>query len=154
MQNKKKSTQKILALLTGMIILLSLNSCEKDDTPATENNTITDVVSKNNNFSILKSAVIKADLAATLSGAGPFTVFAPDDNAFGQAGITTTVINTLSQANIAKILLYHTIGAKVMAAQVPAGPNAAVATAGGDSVYLTSNVNGVFVKEQKLPRLT
>ncbi|MEP7232596.1 MAG: fasciclin domain-containing protein, partial [Ginsengibacter sp.] len=53
-------------------------------------------------------------------------------------------------ADVSKILLYHTLGAKVLAAQVPAGPNAAVATAGGDSIFLTSNANGVFVNGIKV----
>ena len=150
MQNKNYLKKKILPVLFSSALLLSLNSCKKDDNPAPASNTITDVVSNNSSFSTLKAAVIKADLATTLSGAGPFTVFAPDDNAFQQAGITSSVLNSLTPADVSKILLYHTLGAKVESAQVPAGPNAAVATAGGDSVYLTSNSNGVFINGIKV----
>ncbi len=150
MQNKNNFKKKFLSILLGAGLLFSFNSCDKKNDPVAPSNTITDVVSNNSNFSTLKSAVVKADLAATLSGTGPFTVFAPDDNAFQQAGITTAVLNSLTPADVSKILLYHTLGAKVLAAQVPAGPNAAVATAGGDSIFLTSNANGVFVNGIKV----
>lgn len=150
MQNKINFRKKILTVLLGSLFLLSFSACEKDDDPVVAGNTITDVVTNTSNFSTLEAAVIKAGLATTLSSPGPFTVFAPDDNAFQQAGITTAVLNSLTQAQVSDILLYHTIAAKVMAAQVPAGPNAAVATAGGDSVYLTSNANGVFVNGIKV----
>lgn len=150
MQNKNNFKKKFLSILLGTGLLLSFNSCDKKNDPVAPSNTITDVVSNNSNFSTLKAAVVKADLAATLSGTGPFTVFAPDDNAFQQAGITTAVLNSLTPADVSKILLYHTLGAKVLAAQVPAGPNAAVATAGGDSIFLTSNANGVFVNGIKV----
>lgn len=150
MQNKNNFKKKVLPVLFVAVTLFALNSCKKDDNPAPASNTITDVVSNNSNFSTLKAAVLKADLATTLSGTGPFTVFAPDDNAFQQAGITTSVLSSLTPADVSKILLYHTLGAKVMAAQVPAGPNAAVATAGGDSVYVTSNSNGVFINGIKV----
>ena len=130
---------------------------DKDDSPKT----IADVVSANNDFSLLKSAVVKANLATTLSGTGPFTVFAPDNTAFNAAGITSSVISGLSadQLNGAclqntlgskHILLYHTVGSKVMAADVPAGPNAAVTTAGGGTIYVTKNSRGVFVNGWKV----
>ncbi|CAN5649674.1 hypothetical protein BH11BAC3_BH11BAC3_37600 [soil metagenome] len=135
------------------LILLSVPllvvSC-KDDNPAPASNTITDIVVANSSFSTLETAVIKANLQATLSGTGPFTVFAPDDAAFTKAGITSAVLGSLTSAQVSSILLYHTIGAKIMAADVPAGPNAKVVTAGGDSVFVTRNANGVFVNGTKV----
>lgn len=82
--------------LAGLTFLLIISSCKKDDdnkTPAS--NTITDVVSSNSDFTILKAAVVKAGLATTLSGAGPFTVFAPNDAAFTATGITMNAVNNL-----------------------------------------------------------
>lgn len=133
---------------TGYILAFSIpvliTGCEKDsDTPAS--NTITDVVVASANFSTLESAVVKAELQTTLSGTGPFTVFAPDDAAFAASGITTAVLNSLSKTDVQNILLYHTLSAKVAAADVPAGPNAKVITASGDSVFVTKNASGVFV---------
>src|SRR6478609_4123445 len=80
---------------------LFLTSCDKndDENPPTDN-TITGVVISNNNFSTLESAVIKADLQATLRGAGPFTVFAPDDAAFTASGITAATLNSLTPAQV------------------------------------------------------
>lgn len=142
-------SSKLILLLLGLF--LGFTSCRDntDETPM-QPNTITDIVSSNNNFSLLKSAVVKANLATTLSGSGPFTVFAPKDEAFLASGVTSSVIQNLSADQLKNILLYHTLGSKVMAADVPAGPNAAVATAGGDNIYITKNSKGVFVNGWKV----
>ncbi|MEO5891915.1 MAG: fasciclin domain-containing protein [Ferruginibacter sp.] len=139
-------SKTILPALLLLTLTGGLASCDKDDNitvppPAT----ITDQVSAGANLTLLKSAVIKAGLAATLSGTGPFTVFAPNDTAFAASGITSSVINTLTATQLETILLYHTLGSKVLAVDVPAGPNAKVVTANGDSVFVTKNASGVFV---------
>lgn len=132
------------ALVTGAALFLT--SCDKDDdvTPA-PTNTITDVVVNNASYSVLKEAVVKANLSSTLSGTGPFTVFAPDNAAFASSGITSATVASLSSTQLSDLLLYHTIGSKILAAGVPAGPNAKVVTAGGDSVFVTNKAAGVFV---------
>src|SRR5690606_25728903 len=79
MELKKIIRQSVFAIALTIPVLFT--SCDKDDDPAVTNN-ITDVVVANANFTTLEAAVIKANLQATLSGAGPFTVFAPDDAAF------------------------------------------------------------------------
>lgn len=146
---KQKNTLSLSALLLAAGSLLFLSSCEKDETAPVSNN-ITDIVVAGVNFSTLESAVLKANLQTTLSGSGPFTVFAPDDAAFTASGITTATLNTLTPAQVQSILLYHTIGAKIMAADVPAGPNAKVITASGDSVFVTKNANGVYINGIKV----
>jgi uncharacterized surface protein with fasciclin (FAS1) repeats len=129
----------------------SFSSCKDDDVPTLpKTNTITDVVVGNNSFSVLKEAVVKADLATTLSSAGPFTVFAPDNAAFSSAGITSATVASLSPTALKDLLLYHTIPSKILAAGVPAGPNAKVVTAGADSVFVTRNAAGVFVNGIKV----
>lgn len=147
MELKKIIRQSAFAIALTVPVLFT--SCDKDDDPAVTN-TITDVVVGNANFSTLEAAVIKANLQATLSGAGPFTVFAPDDAAFTASGITSAVLNTLTPAQVSNILLYHTLGARVTAADVPAGPNAKVTTASGDSVFVTKNASGVYVNGIKV----
>ena len=130
------------------MLLASMSACKKSDNPAPPpqpDNTITGIVSSNTSFSLLKSSVVKAGLATTLSGSGPFTVFAPSDTAFTGSGITSSVIGTLTADQLKTILLYHTIPSKILAADVPAGPNAKVTTASGDSVFVTKNSAGVFV---------
>ena len=94
------------ALVKALGLPVFLTSCDKDDDPVS--NTITDVVVNNASFSTLEAAVLKANLQATLSGTGPFTVFAPNDAAFTASGITSTTLNTLTPAQVSTILLYHT----------------------------------------------
>lgn len=146
---KQKNILSRSALLMATGTLLFLSSCKKDDTPPASNN-ITDIVVAGANFTTLESAVLRANLQGTLSGAGPFTVFAPDDAAFTASGITTATLNSLTPAQVQSILLYHTIGAKIMAADVPAGPNAKVITASGDSVFVTKNASGVYINGIKV----
>lgn len=147
MEMKKLISKTLMA--GSFVMSIFLTSCDKDD-DVMETNTITDVVVKSDNFSTLESAVIKANLQTTLSGTGPFTVFAPDNAAFTASGITSTVLNSLTQAQAANIILYHAIGAKILAADVPAGPNAKVTTASGDSVFVTRNSSGVFINGIKV----
>ncbi|MEO5890677.1 MAG: fasciclin domain-containing protein [Ferruginibacter sp.] len=130
---------------------LALVSCKDDDVPpVNQQGTITAQVSAGTNFTSLKAAVVKAGLAATLDGTGPFTVFAPTDDAFTASGVTADVVNSLSADQLKTILLYHTIPSKIAAADVPAGPNAKVITASGDSVFVTNNASGVFVNGIKV----
>jgi uncharacterized surface protein with fasciclin (FAS1) repeats len=78
----------------------------------------------NASLGILAEAVVAADLAATLKGAGPFTVFAPTDTAFAAAltelGITKAALFA-DKTLLAKILTYHVVSGKVLKADVPVG---------------------------------
>ena len=137
----------------GTFITLSTVSCKKDDDNTTPtDNTITGKIVAGANFTVLEKAVIKAGLDGTLSGTGPFTVFAPDDAAFSAAGITAATVDALSADQLQKLLLYHTLASKVLAADVPAGPNAKVSTSNSpaDSIFVTRNANGVYVNGVKV----
>lgn len=135
-----------IALVVFAGSLISLTSCDKEENPVVNtSNTVTDVVVGSPSFSVLKEAVVKAGLATTLSGTGPFTVFAPDNSAFASAGINSATVASLPANALSDLLLYHTLGIEVLAASVPEGPNAKVITAGGDSVFVTRNPTGVFV---------
>jgi uncharacterized surface protein with fasciclin (FAS1) repeats len=90
----------------------------------------------NPTFSVLVEAVVTAKLAGTLSGADPFTVFAPTDTAFGAAlaelGLTKPQL--LASPDLAAILTYHVVAGNVRAANVVALPKpAAVTTVQGGS---------------------
>ncbi|WP_405383308.1 fasciclin domain-containing protein [Maribacter sp. LLG6340-A2] len=103
-----------------------------------ENGTLTDIVVATEPLSLLEAAVIKADLAATLSTEGPFTVFAPTDDAFvALLEILGDNYNSLEDfdteeeiALLKNILLYHVIPAKVLSTDLSEG---AVATAYTDN---------------------
>jgi len=80
--------------------------------------TIVDIAVADGRFSTLVAAVTAADLAETLSGEGPFTVFAPTDDAFAKlpAGTVEALLGDIPQ--LSNILLYHVVPGKVMAADV------------------------------------
>jgi len=69
-------------------------------------------------FKTLVAAVTAAGLGATLKGAGPFTVFAPSDDAFAKlpAGTVETLVKPESKDKLTAILMLHVLPGKVMAA--------------------------------------
>ncbi len=74
-------------------------------------------------FSTLVAAVKAADLVETLQGAGPFTVFAPNDEAFAKLpeGLVAALLKKENHATLVKVLTYHVLGSKVLAADVFSG---------------------------------
>lgn len=90
--------------------------------------TIVQMAQTNANFSVLVEAVVTANLAETLSGAGPFTVFAPTNDAFvaalAELGVSKDAL--LASPNLGAILSYHALAGDVRAADVVALPKPAV----------------------------
>jgi len=127
MQSKFFSRNNLAAALF-LTLGVAIASCKKSSSTTTPAGpgTIAAQVSTGSDFTLLYAAVQKAGLAATLSSAGPFTVFAPTDSAFNASGITSSVINSLSAGELDTILLYHTLTSEILAANVPAGPDAKV----------------------------
>jgi uncharacterized surface protein with fasciclin (FAS1) repeats len=124
------------------VLLFLITSCDKDDDDV---QTVAGLISDQSGFTTLNTAIIKGGLTSKLNGTEQLTFFAPNNDAFAAAGITTTVLDGLSSSDVSKILYYHILPSKILAADVPAGPNARVLTYNGDSVYVTRNANGVFV---------
>ena len=129
---------------------LTLSACGSDSETATDSmteeasvGTIVDVAVGAGNFSTLVAAVTAADLVETLSGTGPFTVFAPTDEAFAAlpAGVLDALLLPENKAVLAQILTYHVVSGTVMAADVTDGD---VATVEGSIIKL-STANGVTV---------
>ncbi len=85
--------------------------------------TVVEIAAGNKDFSTLVAAVKAAGLAETLSGKGPFTVFAPTNEAFAKLpeGTVETLLKPENKEKLAGILTYHVVGAKVMAADVKPG---------------------------------
>ena len=92
-------------------------------------------------FTTLAKALTAADLVATLKGPGPFTVFAPTDAAFAKlpTGTVESLLKPENKAKLRRILTYHVVAGKVMAADVVtlhsakavSGDTITVAAAGG-----------------------
>lgn len=126
-------TLSILAL-TG-IVLASCKNTEKDktaeETEVTEVNdmemseevmspNIVEVAVGNANFSTLVAALKAADLVETLNGEGPFTVFAPTNDAFAKLpeGTLETLLKPENKATLSGILTYHVVSGKYEAGAV------------------------------------
>ncbi|MCJ7800289.1 MAG: fasciclin domain-containing protein, partial [Polaromonas sp.] len=79
-------------------------------------------------FSILVEAVIAANLQATLSGSGPFTVFAPTNDAFAalltELGVSKDIL-LANTALLTRVLTYHVLAGRVLKADIPIGANVA-----------------------------
>jgi transforming growth factor-beta-induced protein len=97
---------------------------------------IVEVAASDHSFSTLVTAVKAAGLVETLSGAGPFTVFAPTDDAFKAlpAGVLGALVRPENKEVLKQILLYHAVPARVYARDaVRAG---VASTAGGGQVMI------------------
>ena len=93
----------------------------------------------------LVAAVVQADLLATLQGEGPFTVFAPTDDAFTAAGIDLAALDTdEGKATLTDILLYHVVAGAVSSSAVTDGMSAAAVN--GDDLSFTVD-EGVMVND-------
>jgi uncharacterized surface protein with fasciclin (FAS1) repeats len=103
---------------------------------------IVDTAKSAGTFNTLVTAVEAAGLTATLKGPGPFTVFAPTDAAF--AKIPKAKLDALlkDKAALAKVLTYHVVAGKVMAADVKPG---AVTTVEGSSFMVAMKGKNVMV---------
>ncbi len=110
-----------------------------------ETGTIVEVAQANTDFSTLVAAITAAGLAETLSGEGPFTVFAPTNAAFEALpeGLLEKLLLPENKEVLVKILTYHVVGAKVMAADVAAGD---VSTVEGSTFSITTE-GGVKVND-------
>ena len=85
-----------------------------------EGNTIVDVAVSAGSFQTLVAAVKAAGLVETLSGEGPFTVFAPTDEAFAKLpeGTVESLLKPENKDRLVAVLTYHVVPGKVMAADV------------------------------------
>ena len=96
--------------------------------------TVVQMAQANPAFSTLVGAVGSAGLVSTLSGAGPFTVFAPTDDAF--SAIASTVAS-LTSAQLGTVLTYHVLADQVLSTQIPFG--VAVSTVSGQTLTINSS---------------
>jgi uncharacterized surface protein with fasciclin (FAS1) repeats len=126
----------------------STSNNEKDSKMNSESN-IVEVAQKTENLSTLVAAVEKADLVETLSGEGPFTVFAPTDEAFNAllAKLDITAEELLAREDLASILTYHVVAGKVMAADLSDGQ--VVKTVQGGELTVSVTDSGVFLTDAK-----
>lgn len=107
-----KTITKILSIF---MIIATLISCSDDDDTVVQTNTIVDVA-VNNNLSSLVAAVQRAGLATTLSGTGPYTVFAPTNDAFQDlldSNPSWNSLNDIPVETLQSVLLFHVLSGTV-----------------------------------------
>ena len=107
---------------------------------------IVDTAVKAGNFKTLVAAVQAAGLVDTLKGPGPFTVFAPTDEAFAKIPKATLDGLLADKAALTEVLTYHVVPGKVMASDVKAG---AVKTVQGQDITVSTSM-GVMVDQSKV----
>ena len=117
---------------------------------------IVEVAAGNENFSTLVAAVKAAGLVETLSGDGPFTVFAPTNDAFAKLpdGTVESLLLPENKASLSKILTYHVVSGKFEAAAVIEAINAnkgkfTVTTVQGDNIVLSLKDGNVLLTDAK-----
>eukprot|EP01013_Petalomonas_cantuscygni_P023596 TRINITY_DN45076_c0_g1_i1.p1 TRINITY_DN45076_c0_g1~~TRINITY_DN45076_c0_g1_i1.p1 ORF type:complete len:211 (-),score=48.00 TRINITY_DN45076_c0_g1_i1:54-635(-) len=112
-----------------------------DSATTAETGTIVDVAVGNPDFSTLVTAVTAADLAATLSSDGPFTVFAPTNDAFAKVDPDTlsALLTPEKKADLTALLTYHVVAGELKAADV-----VKAITDGGGTTVLTTVQGGML----------
>lgn len=105
----------LATLLLGLIVVTPSRAAE----PAAATKDIVDTAVAAGSFKTLAAALQAAGLVDTLKGAGPFTVFAPTDEAFAKlpAGTVESLLKPENKAKLTAILTYHVVPGSVKAAQ-------------------------------------
>jgi uncharacterized surface protein with fasciclin (FAS1) repeats len=111
---------------------------------------IVDTAVNAGSFTTLVAAVQAAGLVNTLKGDGPFTVFAPTDDAFAAlpAGTVESLLKPENKDQLVAVLTYHVVPAKIMSGDI-AGKKAKVLTVQGDRLSVNAR-NGVKVDKAKV----
>jgi uncharacterized surface protein with fasciclin (FAS1) repeats len=133
-----KTLQKyVLVLLAAMPLSFSAYAVKAGD--------IVDTAASAEQFSTLVAAIKAAGLVDTLKGDGPFTVFAPTNDAFAAlpAGTVENLLKPENKDQLVAILTYHVIPGRVMSADI-AGKTASVASVQGSSLSIDAT-SGVMV---------
>jgi uncharacterized surface protein with fasciclin (FAS1) repeats len=172
MKTKMRNIAMAVALTVGTTVVtasefknadLVLNNAEKTmvmeswmldaslfgaDDSKSANSTVVEIAVSNPDFSILVEAVSKAGLVEALSAEGPFTVFAPTNDAFkslfSQLGVSG--VKDLTAEQLTPILTYHVVSGKVMSTDLT---NTSVATLNGQKIKINLS-SGVKINESKV----
>jgi len=131
--------------MAGLMVMMAACGGSDDDPPARN---IVEVAQSDPQFSVLVEAVVAADLAPTLSAAGPYTVFAPTNAAFTAllAELNLTKAQLLAdKALLTEVLTYHVLPARVARSSVPAGK--AISTVQGGIFKIDANGSALLITD-------
>jgi len=121
-----KIVKALLSFVTAFALTVALAPTAFADNHVDGEETIVDIALGNDDFSILVSALQRAELVETLQGEGPFTVFAPTNAAFEEllGALDITAEELLAQPDLANVLTYHVLSGKVLAGDLTDGMEA------------------------------
>lgn len=110
---------------------------------------IVEIAAGDERFSTLVAAVGAAGLADALSGPGPFTVYAPVNDAFAALpeGTVETLLKPENKGMLTDILLYHVDDRKLTASGIPAGSNYFKPMLESDRLCITKGSDGVMISD-------
>lgn len=145
-----KTLKTLVSLALGVVLFTACNETKKENTEAMEETpevveevveevpNIVGVAVANENFTTLVAAVQAAELVETLSGDGPFTVFAPTNDAFAKLpeGTVEGLLTPESKETLTSILTYHVVAGKFEAAAVVEAINS------NDGAFVVDTVQG------------
>ena len=137
----------------SVALILSVLATAMPAVAGSKKQDIVDTAVAAGSFKTLATALQAADLADTLKGKGPFTVFAPTDEAFSKlpAGTVESLLNPENKDKLKAILLYHVVSGDVTAAQVVKLSSAK--TVNGQDVKITVNDGSVMVDDAKVVKV-
>jgi len=110
--------------------------------------TVVDIINNSEDHFVLSSILSLTGLDDALSGNGPFTVFAPTDDAFEAIPEDVLAAIVADESILTSILTYHAIGAKALSSELSDGQE--IVTLNGAKVKITINNDGVFVNDAKV----
>jgi uncharacterized surface protein with fasciclin (FAS1) repeats len=127
--------KNLLAAVTGLVLASPAAAAD-----------IVETAAANGSFTTLVAAVKAAGLVDTLKGPGPFTVFAPTDEAFKKlpAGTVENLLKPENKTQLTKVLTYHVVPGKVMASDVK-GKTTTAKTVEGSTVAIDASGSAVKV---------
>lgn len=113
------------------------------------NKTIVDIAVADERFSTLVAAVTAAGLAKTLAGPGPFTVYAPVNDAFAALpdGTVETLLKPENKGQLTNVLLYHVDDRKLMASGIPHGSTYFKPLLTSERLCITRTADGVTIND-------
>ena len=137
-------------MIAGIVAAMTITGAAANMGAATADQDIVDTAVAAGSFKTLVKALQAADLVETLKGAGPFTVFAPTDEAFAKlpAGTLDALLKPENKAKLQRILKAHVVAGKVMAADVVKISSAKAVS--GDTLAIVSRAGGVTVDGAKV----
>ncbi|WED22190.1 fasciclin domain-containing protein [Vibrio sp. JC009] len=144
--------KKLISALMALTATFAIAACSNTSSHSNKmmKQDIVDIAASNGSFNTLVAAVKAAGLVDTLKSDGPFTVFAPTDEAFAKlpAGTVESLLKPENKDTLIAVLTYHVVPGKVMASDVVNIDSAK--TVQGQSLMVKTNSGNVMIDNAKV----